>query len=60
MQQRALARAGGAAQREEIAAAQLQVDAAQNFERTPAQKVGLVDVPRRYEHVIHSATPPQV
>ncbi len=41
MQQRAFARAGRAAQREEFAARHVEIDAAQDFERAPAHRVGL-------------------
>ena len=43
MEQRALARAGSAPQREEFPAPQFQVHAAQHLQRALAKRVGLVD-----------------
>ena len=60
MEQGALARAGSAAHRQELAAPHLQVHAAQDLERALAQRVGLVEAPGREQQVTHSATPPPV
>src|SRR5437899_6089561 len=52
VQQRALARAGGAAQREEFAARHLEIHVAQHFQRPFADPISFSDVARNHQWTV--------